>query len=202
MDQWGGGGIHLIEVLVYLCPHSNLSDPNWLLIMKTDTLNIMAGAVILQRDSMDQKVHLCAYFSRWLAPAKLGYDVVNNELAVVVVLQEWRHWLEGAINPFLVWTNLKKRVFSFPVPSGWKLQKVWWVLFPRALNRHPHLLTTFTKYKTRRLSRASLPGTQSHPVSLLYCGCKGEVHERTSTWYREKPKTPKVIIIKSRNKVE
>lgn len=36
-----------------------------------------------------------------LTPAERNYDVVNREL-LALMLQEWRHWLEGAAHPCLV----------------------------------------------------------------------------------------------------
>jgi hypothetical protein len=43
-----------------------------------------------------------------LNPAERNYDVGNRELlAVKMALEEWRHWLEGAEHPFLVWTDHK-----------------------------------------------------------------------------------------------
>lgn len=36
------------------------------------------------------------------------YDVGDLELlAIKIALKEWRHWLEGAEQPFLVWTDHK-----------------------------------------------------------------------------------------------
>ena len=40
-------------------------------------------------------------------PAERNYDVGNQELLAVLALQEWRHWLEGAVHPFIVWTDHK-----------------------------------------------------------------------------------------------
>ena len=35
-----------------------------------------------------------------------NYDVGDRELlAVVKALKAWRHWLEGAKHPFLIWTD-------------------------------------------------------------------------------------------------
>ena len=43
-----------------------------------------------------------------LSAAESNYDVGNRELlAVKVALEEWRHWLEGALHPFIVWTDHK-----------------------------------------------------------------------------------------------
>lgn len=56
----------------------------------------------------DNKLHPCAFLSRKLSPAERNYDVGNRELLVVkVILEEWQHWLEGADQPFLVWTDHK-----------------------------------------------------------------------------------------------
>lgn len=65
----------------------------------------------------DNKLHPCAFFSHRLSPAERNYDVGNRELlAVVLALQEWRHWLEGApeiikICPIVIlpggWTHVK-----------------------------------------------------------------------------------------------
>ena len=57
---------------------------------------------------IDHKLHPCAFFSRRLSPAERNYDVGNRELlAVILALEEWRHWLEGAEQPFVVWTDHK-----------------------------------------------------------------------------------------------
>ncbi|KAI2653739.1 Transposon Tf2-9 polyprotein [Labeo rohita] len=49
-----------------------------------------------------------AFFSRRLSPAERNYDIGNRELlAVKLVLEEWRHWLEGSGVPFIVWTDHK-----------------------------------------------------------------------------------------------
>jgi len=51
-------------------------------------------------------MHPCAFLSRRLSSAERNYDVGNRELlAVKVALEEWRHWLEGALHPFVVWTD-------------------------------------------------------------------------------------------------
>lgn len=74
--------------------------------MEADTSDIGVGAVLSQRDAVDHKLHPCAFFSRRLSPAEVNYDVGNWELlAVVLALQEWRHWLEGSTLPFVVWTD-------------------------------------------------------------------------------------------------
>lgn len=40
------------------------------------------------------------------------YDVGNHELiAGKIALEEWRHWLEGSKQPFLVWTDHKNLAY-------------------------------------------------------------------------------------------
>lgn len=58
-----------------------------------------------------------------------NYDVGNQELlAIVLTLQEWRHWLEGAALPFLVWTN--HRNLTYPCSAKWLNScQPRWVLF-------------------------------------------------------------------------
>lgn len=49
-----------------------------------------------------------AIFSLKLSPVERNYTIGNRELrAVVLALQEWRHLLEGAEHPFIIWTDHK-----------------------------------------------------------------------------------------------
>lgn len=83
-------------------------DPAVQFVVEVDASDTGVGAVLSQRSPSDQKLHPCAFFSRRLTPAESNYDVGNRELlAVVLALQEWRHWLEGSTLPFVVWTDHK-----------------------------------------------------------------------------------------------
>ena len=64
------------------------------------------GAIVSQRSTIDHKIDPCAFFSRRLTETERNYDIGNRELlAVKLALEEWRHWLEGAKVPFVVWTD-------------------------------------------------------------------------------------------------
>ncbi len=53
---------------------------------------------------MTKFIHVL-FFHR-LTSAERNYDVGNRELlAIRLALGEWRHWLEGASVPFIVWTD-------------------------------------------------------------------------------------------------
>ena len=89
-------------------PILTLSDHERQFIAEVDASDVGIGAVLSQRSAAEGCLHPCAFLSKRLSPAEKNYDVSNRELLVVkVTLEEWRHWLEGAQTPFLVWTNHK-----------------------------------------------------------------------------------------------
>lgn len=86
--------------------------PSRQFIVEVDASDTGVGAVLSQRSGPDLKVHPCAFFSHRLMPAERNYDVGNRELlAVKLALEEWRHWLEGAQQLFVVWTDHKNLAY-------------------------------------------------------------------------------------------
>uniref|UniRef100_A0A671VHH1 Uncharacterized protein n=2 Tax=Sparus aurata TaxID=8175 RepID=A0A671VHH1_SPAAU len=89
-------------------PILTIPDPQRQFVVEVDASNEGVGAVLSQRSQQDGKMHPCAFLSRRLSKAERNYDVGNRELlAVKLALEEWRHWLEGAEHPFIVWTDHK-----------------------------------------------------------------------------------------------
>uniref|UniRef100_A0A4W5QWH4 ribonuclease H n=1 Tax=Hucho hucho TaxID=62062 RepID=A0A4W5QWH4_9TELE len=81
-------------------------DPSLAFIVEVDASEAGMGAVLSQRSGTPPKLRPCAFFSKKLSPAERNYDVGDRELlAVVKALKAWRHWLEGAKHPFLIWTD-------------------------------------------------------------------------------------------------
>lgn len=50
------------------------------------------------------------FSSHYLSPTEQNFHVGNHELlAVKLTLEDWRHWLEGTEQPFLVWMDYKNQ---------------------------------------------------------------------------------------------
>jgi len=93
-------------------PILTLPDPELPFIIEVDASDVGVGAVLSQRATRDHKLHPCAFFSRCLTAAEKNYDIGNRGLlAVKLALEEWRHWLEGAKHPFVIWTDHKNLTY-------------------------------------------------------------------------------------------
>ena len=104
-------------------------DPALQFVVEADASDTGVGAVLSQRSPSDHKLHPCAFFSRRLSPPERNYDVGNRELLVVkLALEEWRHWLEGAALPFIVWTDHRNLAY---IQSARRLnsRQARWALF-------------------------------------------------------------------------
>ncbi|KAK3560585.1 hypothetical protein QTP86_010920 [Hemibagrus guttatus] len=89
-----------------MAPILRYPDPDLPFVVEVDASSSGIGSVLSQRHGVPGKLHPCAFFSRKLTAAETNYDVANRELLFIkVMLEEWRHWLEGARHPFLVLTN-------------------------------------------------------------------------------------------------
>lgn len=113
-------------------PILHMPDPKLQFLVEVDASDTGVGAVLSQRSPKDNKVHPCAYFSKKLSPAERNYDVGNRELlAVKLALEEWRHWLEGAEQPFLVWTDHKNLEYIKTAKRLNSRQARWALFFTR-----------------------------------------------------------------------
>ncbi|KAG1974134.1 retrotransposable element [Pimephales promelas] len=124
--------VALSATLARLPPRSQPSRPPGQFIVEVDASEVGVGVILSQRSSSDEKVHPCAYFSHRLSPAERNYDGGNRELlAIRLALGEWRHWLEGSVVPFVVWTDHRNLEYIRSAKRLCARQARWALFFTR-----------------------------------------------------------------------
>ena len=100
-------------------------------VVEVDASETGVGAVLSQQ-AEDRKLYPCAFFSRRLTAAERNYDVGDRELlAGKLALDEWRHWLEGAEHPFVIWTDHKNLAYIQDAKRLNSWQARWQLIFNR-----------------------------------------------------------------------
>ncbi|KAI3363811.1 hypothetical protein L3Q82_001216 [Scortum barcoo] len=86
-----------------------MPDPERQFVLEVDASDVGVGAVLSAAVvGRPEAASLRFLLQETLAMAERNYDIGNRELlAVKLALEEWRHWLEGSKQPFLVWTDHK-----------------------------------------------------------------------------------------------
>jgi len=65
--------------------------------IEADSSDFASRAVLSQQLSGEEKWHLVAFYSKSLSPVEWNYEIHDKEmLTIICVLEEWRHFLEGA----------------------------------------------------------------------------------------------------------
>jgi len=81
------------------------SVPFW---VEVDSSDFATGAVLSQQSMTDGKWHPVAFYSKSLSSVEQNYEIHDKEmLAIIHVLEEWRHFLEGATHLVEIWTDHK-----------------------------------------------------------------------------------------------
>jgi len=74
--------------------------------IEADSSDFATGAVLSQQSTMDGKWHPVAFYSKSLSSVEWNYKIHDKEmLAIICMLEEWRHFLEGATHPVEIWTD-------------------------------------------------------------------------------------------------
>jgi len=76
--------------------------------IEADSSDFASGAILSQQLPGEEKWHPVAFYSKSLSLVERNYEIYNKEmLAIIRVLEEWRHFLEGARHPVKIWTDHK-----------------------------------------------------------------------------------------------
>jgi len=76
--------------------------------IEADSSDFATGAVLSQQSMTDGKWHPVVFYSKSLSSVERNYEIHDKEmLAIICVLEEWRHFLEGATHPVEIWTDHK-----------------------------------------------------------------------------------------------
>ncbi|KAL0180441.1 hypothetical protein M9458_025883, partial [Cirrhinus mrigala] len=143
-------------------------DPELPFVVEVDASDCGIGAVLSQRHGNPSKLHPCAFFSRKLTAAERNYDVGNKELlSMKAALEEWRHWLEGAIHPFQIITDHKNLEYIKGAQQMNPRQARWSLFFTR-FNFTVTYRPGTENHKADGLSRRHDPDQPDQPiVSIL-----------------------------------
>uniref|UniRef100_A0A1A8D4D5 Gypsy retrotransposon integrase-like protein 1 n=1 Tax=Nothobranchius kadleci TaxID=1051664 RepID=A0A1A8D4D5_NOTKA len=146
-------------------------DPSRQFTLEVDASDTGVGAVLSQVSPSDHRLHPCAFFSRRLSPAERNYDVGDRELlAMKLALEEWRHWLEGAEHPIIIWTDHKNLAYLKEAKRLNPRQSRWSLFFSRF-----HFVLSYrpgTKnIKPDALSRQFSADSNPEPASILPPDC-------------------------------
>ncbi|KAK7940550.1 hypothetical protein WMY93_003876 [Mugilogobius chulae] len=168
-------------------------DPGRQFVVEVDASDLGVGAILSQRSPETNKLHPCAFFSRRLSEAERNYDVGNRDLlAVVLALQEWRHWLEGAHQSFIIWTDHKNLSY---LQSAQRLnsRQARWALFLSRFNFTLTYRPGSKNCKPDALSRLyspvhenSVPGTIL-PHSCVVAAAHWEIENAVTEAQRTEP---------------
>ncbi|KAK2905717.1 hypothetical protein Q8A73_009660 [Channa argus] len=120
----------------------------------------------------DQKLRPCAFFSRQLSPVERNYSVGDRELlAIKLALEEWRHWLEGAPQPFIIWTD-HKNLAHLRTAKRLNSPQARWSLFFDHFDFSLTYRPGSKNVKPDALSRIHAPDTSSNdPEPILRPSC-------------------------------
>jgi len=68
--------------------------------IEADSSDFASGAVLSQQLPREKKWHPVVFYSKSLSPVEWNYKIHDKEmLAIICMLEEWRHFLEGTRYP-------------------------------------------------------------------------------------------------------
>ena len=157
-----------LKTLFTTAPVLAMPDSSRQFILEVDASETGIGAVLSQRSRDDNQLHPCAFFSRKLTPAERNYDVGNRELlAIHEALKEWRHWLEGASQPFVVLSDHKNLTYIRSAKRLSPRQSRWALFLTRfdfSITYKPGSQNVRADALSRQFCDPSAPVTNPEPI--------------------------------------
>jgi len=94
--------------------------------IEADSLDFATGAVLSQQSTTDGKWHPVAFYSKSLSSVEQNYEIYDKEmLAIICVLEEWRHFLEGVTHLVEIWTDHKNLEYFMTAKKLNRRQAYW-----------------------------------------------------------------------------
>ena len=113
-----------LKELITSAPVLIFPDNSHLYCIEADSSNAATGAVLSQQTLLEngRKWHPIAFFSKSLSPIKWNYEIHDKEmLAIICMLEEWQHYLEGTPCQFEVWMDHKNlKYFCTSKKLNWR----------------------------------------------------------------------------------
>jgi len=79
-----------------------------------------------QQSTTDGKWHSVVFYSKSLSSVERNYKIHDKEmLAIICMLEEWRHFLEGATYPVEIWTDHKNLEYFMTAKKLNRCQAHW-----------------------------------------------------------------------------
>ena len=120
--------------------------------VEADTSNYATGGVLLMKYS-DEKWRPVAFISKSLSDMERNYEIHDKEmLAVIRCLEVWRHFLEGVVKKFEIWTDHKNLEYFMKAQKLNRRQARWALYLSRFDFMLKHVLESKME-KTGSLSR-------------------------------------------------
>jgi len=120
---------------------------------EADSSNFTTGAVLSQQSTTDGKWHPVAFYSKSLSSMEQNYEIHDKEiLAIIRVLEEWRHFLKGATYLVEIWTDHKNLEY-FMMAKKLNHRQACWSLHLARFDFLLHHCPRYTMGKLDTLSR-------------------------------------------------
>jgi hypothetical protein len=109
--------------------------------IEADSSNFMTGAVLSQQSLDNLKWNLIVFYSKSLNTVERNYEIHDKEmLAIMRVLEEWRHFLKGAKEHVEIWTDHKNLEYFMTAKNLNCRQALWSLYLSRfdfVMHHHP-----------------------------------------------------------------